>query len=46
MTGVITESDIIRQVAERQECPEKAPVAEVMTGDVVHCHPNDLLDDV
>ena len=46
MVGVVTKTDIIRQVARSQETALGAPVSRIMTEDVVHCHPGDLLEDV
>jgi CBS domain-containing protein len=46
MAGVVIESDIIRQIAEGHQSPDQVPVAEVMTRDVVHCHPADPLNEV
>ncbi len=46
MVGVITKTDIIRQIARGEECIGKVLVSAVMSGDVVHCRPDDLLDEV
>jgi CBS domain-containing protein len=46
MGGVVTKTDIIRQVAGSQENALGAPVSGIMTEDVVHCHPGVLLEDV
>ena len=46
MSGVVTKTDVIRQIAQPQENTLSAPVSAIMTRDVVRCHPGDLLDDV
>jgi CBS domain-containing protein len=46
MVGVITETDIIRQIAQGQGCPTEVLVSAIMTKDVVHCLEGDLLHEV
>jgi CBS domain-containing protein len=46
MSGVVTKTDVIRQVAQPQDQVLNAAVSALMTKDVVHCHPGDLLEDV
>jgi CBS domain-containing protein len=46
MAGVVTKTDVVRQVAQSQENIHNASVSAIMTQDVVHCHPSDLLYDV
>jgi CBS domain-containing protein len=46
MAGVITKTDVVRQIAQGQESVFTAPVTAIMTKDVVHCRPRDLLHEV
>ncbi|WIM11938.1 CBS domain-containing protein [Enhydrobacter sp.] len=46
MTGVVTKTDIVRQLSHCSGSGCTAPVAEVMTRDVTYCRPGDLLHDV
>lgn len=46
MAGVITKTDVVRQIAQGQEPAFTAPVTAIMTKDVVHCRPSDLLQEV
>jgi CBS domain-containing protein len=46
MVGVITKTDIVRQIAHCQGSHGRTPVAGVMTRDVTYCHPRDSLHDV
>ena len=46
MVGVITKTDVVRQIASSQETLNTITAAAVMTRDVTSCHPNDLLHDV
>jgi signal-transduction protein with cAMP-binding, CBS, and nucleotidyltransferase domain len=46
MVGVITKTDIVRQIAHGQGGHGTTPVAAVMTREVTHCHPSDSLHDV
>ena len=46
MAGVITRTDVVRQMSLCQGCGCTAAAASVMTKDVVHCRPGDLLQDV
>lgn len=46
MVGVITRTDIVRQMSLCLGCGCTAPAAAVMTKDVVYCRPGDLLPDV
>ena len=46
MTGVVTKTDIVRQLSHCSGSGCTAPVAAVMTRDVTYCRPGDLLQDV
>jgi CBS domain-containing protein len=46
MTGVVTKTDIVRQLSHCSGSGCTAPVAEVMTRDVTYCRSGDLLHDV
>ena len=46
MVGVISKTDVVRQMAHCQGVSCTMSVAAVMTRDVTYCHPNDVLQDV
>jgi CBS domain-containing protein len=46
MAGVITKTDVVRQVAQGGECIPTVPASAIMTKNVVHCRPSDLLYEV
>jgi CBS domain-containing protein len=46
MVGVISKTDIVRQIAHCEGVSCTMSVAAVMTRDVTYCHPNDVLKDV
>ena len=46
MVGVITKTDVVRQMGRCDGSCCTAAVATVMTRDVTHCHPGDLLHEV
>ena len=46
MAGVITKTDIVRQVAQCREFIPTVPASAIMTKSVVHCRPSDLLHEV
>jgi CBS domain-containing protein len=46
MVGVITRTDVIRQMGLCQGCGCTAAAATVMTKDVIYCRPGDSLEDV
>jgi CBS domain-containing protein len=46
MVGIITRTDVVRQMSLCQGCGCIAPVATVMTKDVIFCRPGDSLHDV
>jgi CBS domain-containing protein len=46
MVGVISKTDVVRQMAHCQGVSCTMSVAAVMTRDVTYCHPNDVLKDV
>lgn len=46
MAGVITKTDIVRQIARCQGASSTIAVAAVMTRDATYCHPGDSLHDV
>jgi CBS domain-containing protein len=46
MVGVITKTDLVRQIARRQGTRCTTTAAAVMTRDVTYCHPGDSLRDV
>jgi CBS domain-containing protein len=46
MVGVVTRTDVVRQMSLCQGCGCTVAVATVMTKDVIYCRPGDLLQDV
>jgi CBS domain-containing protein len=46
MVGVITKTDLVRQIARSQQSLDTITVSAVMTRDVTSCRTDDLLDDV
>jgi CBS domain-containing protein len=46
MVGIITKTDVVRQIAHCQGSRCTTAVAAVMTRDVTSCHPSDVLQDV
>ena len=46
MAGVITKTDVVRQVAQCRESIRTVPASAIMTKNVVHCRPSDLLYEV
>jgi CBS domain-containing protein len=46
MVGIISKTDIVRQIAQCEESPCTTPAEVVMTRDVTYCHPSDPLHDV
>lgn len=46
MVGVISKTDIVRQIAHCEGSPCATPAEAVMTRDVIYCHPTDSLHDV
>ena len=46
MAGVITKTDVVRQVAQGHESIHTASASAIMTKNVVHCRPSDLLYEV
>lgn len=46
MVGVITKTDIVRQVGQRRESESTTAASTVMTRTVVSCRPGDLLHDM
>jgi CBS domain-containing protein len=46
MVGVITKTDVVRQIAHCEGVSCTMSAAAVMTRDVTCCHPNDVLQDV
>ena len=46
MAGAITKTDVVRQVAQGHESIPTASVSAIMTKNVVHCRPSDLLHEV
>ena len=46
MVGVVTKTDIVRQLSHCSGSGCTEPVAAVMTTDVTYCHPGDLLQEV
>ena len=46
MVGVITKTDIVRQVGQRRESKSTTAASTVMTRTVVSCRPGDLLHDM
>jgi CBS domain-containing protein len=46
MVGVISKTDVVRQIAHGRGSPSTTTAAAVMTRDVTYCHPSDSLHDV
>ena len=46
MVGIITKTDVVRQIAGNQESLETVTAAAAMTRDVTSCRPDDLVRDV
>ncbi|MFC3339283.1 CBS domain-containing protein [Paracandidimonas soli] len=46
MSGVVTKSDVVRQISVCEGCSCKTMVSEVMSGNVVTCHPDQDLYDI
>ncbi len=46
MAGIITKTDIVRKVCDCPGAVGTLAAAEVMTRDVIHCHPDDALEEV
>jgi CBS domain-containing protein len=46
MAGIITKTDIVRRISACPRAIGDLAAAEVMTRDVVHCHPDDALEEV
>jgi len=46
MVGILTKTDIVRQIARCAGSGCTAAGSDVMTRDVIYCHPNDTLQDV
>ena len=46
IVGILTERDILTRMVVAQRCPIGTRVCDVMTRDVVHCHPSSLLSDI
>ena len=46
MVGVITKTDVIRQISHCQGCACTTEAEAVMTQDVTYCHPGEMLHDV
>lgn len=46
MTGVITKADVVRQISTCTGCSCTTMVSDIMTRDVIVCHPDDQLIDV
>ena len=46
MVGVISKTDVVRQIAHGRGSPGTTTAAAVMTRDVTYCHPSDSLHDV
>lgn len=46
MVGVVTKTDVVRQIASCAGSRCTAAASDVMTRDVIYCHPNDTLQDV
>jgi signal-transduction protein with cAMP-binding, CBS, and nucleotidyltransferase domain len=45
MSGVVTKSDVVKQISHCQGCSCTTMVSEVMTQDVIACHPDQRLYD-
>jgi CBS domain-containing protein len=46
MVGIVTRTDIVRQIRRCQGCACTTPCAEVMTKEITSCRPDDSLDEV
>lgn len=46
LVGIFTERDVLRRVVAESRPPDRTTVGEVMTSDVICCHPETPLDDV
>lgn len=46
MSGVVTKADVVRQISVCTGCSCTTMVADIMTRDVITCHPEDKLFDV
>ena len=46
MVGILTKTDVVRQIAHCAGSRCTAAASDVMTRDVIYCHPNDTLQDV
>jgi CBS domain-containing protein len=46
VAGIFTERDVLRRVVAEQRDPSTCTVGEVMTTEVICCHPNDDLDEI
>lgn len=46
LLGIFTERDVLRRVVGRLRQPERTPLSEVMTADVICCPPEAPVDDV
>jgi CBS domain-containing protein len=46
VAGIFTERDVLRRVVAEQRDPSTCTVAEVMTSEVICCHPDDDLDEI
>ena len=46
VAGIFTERDVLRRVVAEQRDPSTCTVAEVMTSDVICCHPDDDLEEI
>jgi signal-transduction protein with cAMP-binding, CBS, and nucleotidyltransferase domain len=46
MVGVVSKTDIVRQLAHGEGSPCTTAVEAIMTRDITYCHPADLLHDV
>src|SRR5438552_2790088 len=46
VAGMFTERDVLRRVVAEQRDPSTCTVGEVMTKEVICCHPDDDLDEI
>lgn len=46
VAGIFTERDVLRRVVAEQRDPSTSTVGEVMTVEVVCCHPDDDIDEI
>ena len=46
MAGIITKTDIVRKIGDCPSAVGGLAAADVMTRDVIHCHPEDSLEEV